>query len=438
MGDGPMGPQRSPTRSPFASDTVQHGAVFDHSATAMCVVDGDGRIRGANDSMCRLLGRPRCELLDARWTELTYPDDASLETALFKGASSERSGAYDYEKRIVRPNGVTVWCRTTATPLPATSAGSQSMLLIEAVDTTAIHTLAERSKTVEERIELTTAAAQDAFVGMAADGTITEWNKSAETMFGWRREEVIGRSLASTIVPEDQRSAHRKGLDRYLRSGEGAVLNKKSEVKALRRDGVEFLVELTIWPVVGDHGVEFNAFLRDVSERLRFQEELRRLAIAATTDQGTGLKNRRGFFALAQHEMSVAQRLGQTLTLIFFDLDRLKEINDTRGHLEGDRAIADTASILTSTFRESDLVARLGGDEFCVLALDPPEGFEQTMRRFQSALDEHNRTSDRPFTLSLSYGVAFFDPADEAVSLDELMSRADASMYEAKNRPRSA
>ena len=435
MRDGPLGPKESPTRVWSSDIDARLGVVFASGTTAMCVLDEDGVIRRVNDAMCRLLGRVRCELLGSHFTELTPPEHRSVEAAIARGATEGRTDGFDLEKRFLRGDGSLVWCHATGSVL---SDVAPRMLLVEVVDTSSTHAVAERNRSVEERIKLTTAAAQDAFVGMDAGGIIIEWNKAAEAMFGWRADEVVGHTLSSTIVPEAQREAHERGLARYLTTGEAPVLNKKVEVQALRRDGVEFLVELTIWPVAGESGVEFNAFLRDVSERLRFQEELRRLAIAATTDQGTGLKNRRGFFALAEHEMSVAQRLGQSLTLIFFDLDRLKEINDTLGHLEGDRAIADTARILSGTFRESDLVARLGGDEFCVLALGPRGAFVDTMRRFETALDEHNRTAERPYTLSLSYGVAFFDPAEGPSSLDELMSKADASMYLAKLGPRSA
>jgi diguanylate cyclase (GGDEF)-like protein/PAS domain S-box-containing protein len=434
LGDGPV---RSKSLSRVQAERVaeEMGAAFITSSTAMCVVDPEGRIMSVNDSMCRLLRRARDDLLDSKWMAFTHLDDATTASVLMQQTLSRRNRAYQVEKRVMRQNGVQLRCRETGA---AITVGGRDVLLIEILDLTDEHLLAQRATSAEERMKLATEAVQDAFVGMDVNGRITEWNEAAETMFGWSAKEAIGRELASTIVPPDQRAAHAKGLAKYLASGEGPVLNKKVEVSGLRRDGSEFLTELTIWPVATPSGVEFNAFVRDVSERRRFQEELRRLAVAATTDQGTGLKNRRGFFALAQHELNLAQRLGHPLTLIFFDLDRLKHINDTFGHIEGDRAIADTARLLSSAFRESDLVARLGGDEFCVLALGPPEAFAKTMHRFESALAEHDRTAEHPYTLSLSYGVAFFEPASGPVSLDELVSRADASMYEAKQRRRSA
>ena len=280
-----------------------------------------------------------------------------------------------------------------------------------------------------DRVRLLVEASHDAFIALGDDGTIVDWNPAAESLFGMARAEAVGRALGSTILPV-------RALDRVATLMERVRANPSSherlEIEVRRHDGSEIPVRLTMWAVLVDDRLIFNAFVHDLSERLRFQEELRRLAVAATTDQGTGLKNRRGFFAMAEHELNVARRLGQTLTLIFFDLDRLKTINDSLGHLEGDRAIADAARMLASNFRESDLVARLGGDEFCVLALGSEQALEQTIKRLEAAVEHHNATAGRPYHLSLSYGVAFYEPAKDSTSLDDLISAADTSMYERK------
>jgi diguanylate cyclase (GGDEF)-like protein/PAS domain S-box-containing protein len=280
-----------------------------------------------------------------------------------------------------------------------------------------------------ERVRLLVEAAHDPFVATADDGTIIEWNAAAQSMFGIARDDALGQTLDTTILPPEARATVAQALEE-VRANPGT--HKLVEVNVRRREEAELPARLTLWAVNVEGRLTFNAFVHDLSERLRFQEELRRLAVAATTDQGTGLKNRRGFFAMAEHELNVARRLGQTLTLIFFDLDRLKTINDTLGHLEGDRAIADTARILASNFRESDLVARLGGDEFCVLALGSEQALEKTIDRLEESVAVHNASAGRPYTLSLSYGVAFYEPAKDSTSLDDLISAADTSMYERK------
>jgi diguanylate cyclase (GGDEF)-like protein/PAS domain S-box-containing protein len=111
--------------------------------------------------------------------------------------------------------------------------------------------------------------AHDAFVAMDAGGFIIDWNPRAEATFGWRRDEVLGRVLADTIVPERHRDAHWSGLQRYLETGEGPVIDKRIEIEALHREGFEFPVEMTISVHRSGETPYFNAFLHDISDRRR-------------------------------------------------------------------------------------------------------------------------------------------------------------------------
>ena len=116
---------------------------------------------------------------------------------------------------------------------------------------------------------------------MSADGLIAEWNRQAEITFGWPRAEAVGRVLSETIIPPQFREAHSRGLARFLATGEGPLLNRVLEVPALRRDGREFPAEISIAPVRLGEQYLFAAFIRDVTERKRAEEELRRAKEAA-------------------------------------------------------------------------------------------------------------------------------------------------------------
>ena len=118
-------------------------------------------------------------------------------------------------------------------------------------------------------------SAHEAFVGMDAQGLITDWNLAAETTFGLTREEALGRVLAETIIPERTRDRHRRGLGRFLETGEGPILNRRVEVRALHRDGYEFPVEITISSSGGEGDWSFYAFLHDISQRSRSEQFLR-------------------------------------------------------------------------------------------------------------------------------------------------------------------
>lgn len=164
----------------------------------------------------------------------------------------------------------------------------------------------------------------------------------------------------------------------------------------------------------------------------------RELRSMALTDDLTCLYNRRAFLALAGQQLRVTRRNAQSLLLFFADVDNLKEINDSYGHGEGDLALIRVADALEQTFRNSDVIARLGGDEFAVLALEAScENREVILRRLEKTLKGSNGDESR-YELSLSVGVARFDPR-HPVSLGELIATADEAMYEEKkNRSKLA
>jgi len=175
---------------------------------------------------------------------------------------------------------------------------------------------------------------------------------------------------------------------------------------------------------------------RSAEERLAAQtEQLRNLSLR---DELTGLYNRRGFLELARQGLRLAGRERRAAAVIFCDLNGMKEINDQHGHEEGDHALKDTADMLRGACREVDVVARFGGDEFVVFALDFTEpGLSVLRERVRAALAELNRSGERPFFLSLSVGAAFFRP-EMAETIEQLLDRADAEMYERKRARRAS
>ena len=173
--------------------------------------------------------------------------------------------------------------------------------------------------------------------------------------------------------------------------------------------------------------------IRYAIERHQLQMALRAMALV---DDLTGLYNRRGFQTLARQHMKMADRMRKRVSHIFVDLDGLKEINDSLGHREGDLALIEAADLLKETFRESDIIARIGGDEFVVLALETVGlAQEHWVTRLQENLARRNERPERRYRLSLSMGIAYYDP-DFPCPLDDLLNRADALMYEQKRTKR--
>ena len=207
-----------------------------------------------------------------------------------------------------------------------------------------------------------------------------------------------------------------------------ALENKKQAFEVLREGAQDYLVK-------GEVNVKLlRRALYYAIERHRSRVLLQQLSF---NDELTGLLNRRGFLSMAQQQLKIAQREDWELVLLFADLDSLKNINDNFGHTEGDRALKSIAAVLKKTFRTSDLIARLGGDEFIVLALNAPAAGVQKMKtRLKSNLDRHN-SQNRYYQLSLSIGIAQFDPKHET-SLESMIMEADKALYDNKRKKRLA
>ena len=179
---------------------------------------------------------------------------------------------------------------------------------------------------------------------------------------------------------------------------------------------------------------EERELLRDLA---RMAEQEMVAVQMASMDELTLLSNRRGFRTLAQHALSVCDRLSRPTTLLFFDLNDFKPINDRYGHAEGDNALKTFADVLRIAFRESDVIGRLGGDEFVVL-LTGSSHVETTtiMARLQEILDERNAMLQRGYDIRFSVGQIEYD-AQRHRSIDNLLADADAAMYAQKQALRS-
>jgi diguanylate cyclase (GGDEF)-like protein len=150
----------------------------------------------------------------------------------------------------------------------------------------------------------------------------------------------------------------------------------------------------------------------------------------AVTDPLTGAGNRRGFELSASSLREVCRRRHISATLLYFDLDEFKEVNDRFGHDAGDQALAEFAKLLQTTFRNSDIIARYGGDEFVVLLADTSDP-TLALERLQAFLVSRNAHPASSYPLGFSVGRIVVDPSSDE-SLDQLITRADASMYEMK------
>lgn len=178
-------------------------------------------------------------------------------------------------------------------------------------------------------------------------------------------------------------------------------------------------------------GEEDLALLRDLARMA--EQELAALQLA-TVDELTLISNRRGFEVLAQHALNLCRRQDEPASMLFFDLDKFKPINDRFGHAEGDRVLRSFARLLQENFRESDVIGRLGGDEFAVFASGAVQGgLSGALERLQEAVARFNAEAQRGYDILYSVGTVDFDAARHKRVAD-LVAEADELMYRQKQR----
>lgn len=242
---------------------------------------------------------------------------------------------------------------------------------------------------------------------------------------GYERDEILGHTpklLQSGKTPASVYQTMRQ----LLAQGE----NWRGELINRRKDGSEFIETVTITPVRDASGAlyRYMAVKEDITEMRRAQDSIERLAYY---DPLTDLPNRRYFLDQLNRRIAQAKRHQGKLALLFIDLNRFKEINDSQGHVVGDKVLVEVARRFAEQTREGDVLARLGGDEFVLLMDETDVAFIRTVvDRLLQTLRYGVRVSEGRFDISASFGVALY-PRHGHNSAD-LLRHADVAMYQAK------
>ena len=291
------------------------------------------------------------------------------------------------------------------------------------------------SKLTQELCAQIILRADNAVVAMDSDLNVILFNKEAEKMFGYSYEEVKGKP-SSMLVPEHTRAENDKIVEEFLSEGTYRLkLNEKGYVlRGLRKNGDEFHTQTTVMRLEVE-GKTFLAFVvRDITEDKKTEEELLKLA---STDPLTGALNRREFTALAEREAKRSRRYTRPLSIMMFDLDHFKILNDTYGHAAGDKALQRFTTICCNALRNIDIFGRWGGEEF--VALLPETSAEnaaviaERLRKLVSETEIHFKGDTIRFTVSV--GISQFKPGEH--TLEGPLGRADAAVYDAKKAGRN-
>lgn len=259
------------------------------------------------------------------------------------------------------------------------------------------------------------------------DGRYLMVNSEQARRFDRGKADIVGKTpwdLYDRIAAEIIMEQHAE----VIRSG--AALETEQEFPGDPDSVVRHIHRVPLMDDAG-HIVAVMTVSRDITDLARTRERLR---CQALEDELTGLYNRRGFMALAEHHLKLADRMGTELCMVFIDMDNLKTINDSLGHGKGDEAITAVARVLRGNCREADVVARFGGDEFAILAIDtPPDRAVALIQRVRDAFCAMNAKEWSWHPLSLSIGVVHREVGCP-LSISALLAQADSLMYQEKRR----
>ncbi|WP_426102155.1 putative bifunctional diguanylate cyclase/phosphodiesterase [Massilia sp. TSP1-1-2] len=299
--------------------------------------------------------------------------------------------------------------------------------------------LEEQQRTEEDlRQSLETLRLHDSALGAISQGVvitdpqhrITYVNRAFENMTGYTSAEVLGRA-SSILQGPDTNGETLRDKDEALRTSHAF----HCELLCYRKDGSTFWNEQSITPVFDTDGVaaQFVRVLRDITQRKKGENEIRRLA---HYDQLTGLPNRSLFRDQLAREIKRSTRTGLPIALFFIDLDGFKEVNDRLGHDAGDQLLQLAAQRISVSVRETDMVARIGGDEFTVIlsGINTLVNVELIAREIIDELARPYLVCGKDIQISASVGITLF-PQD-ANTAEDLIKNADQSMYEAKKAGR--
>ena len=404
-----------------------HGAILGSMAEGVCLARiGDSRIVYANPRFAEMFGYQTAETSGLSIDDLLAPDTKALAPKL--RIVAETAGRTTFEARNVKKDGTPLWTRATTSSMVHPDHGKVLVVVVE--DITARRHEAEALERQTGFVELLRRTATEANAASRSGEAMQACLSRVCAHMGWPFGHALagdGSLIAATSATITGSALHVVGSVPVLAGPEVvAVLEFFSESNPPEDEAVH--------AVLADIGLQLGRVVERERTRAALERHSAEVQALALIDELTGLRNRRGFMTLATHQLRIASRTHRGALLFFADLNGMKRINDQHGHDAGDIAIRATADVLRASFRDADIIARLGGDEFVVYAPDAnPDAVAILRARVAGHVAAYNERGEQPFRLSVSLGVAIYDP-NTPRTLDELLAEADSAMYEQKRQ----
>ena len=388
----------------------------------------DGYIVEVNEGFTKLSGYSGAEVVGKTILDIHIWFDPS-ERQKFVTLLSENGAVENMEFRFRRKNGKKIIGMLSAKTFELNGV----LHILSAVhDITTRKKMEEKLRENQEKYQFLTDNSADVIWHINTGYRIDYISAADEKLRGYKPEEVIGQPIWSFFKPEGIRLVREKIEHHRQQEQVGNNMNvTRFEIQQRCKDGSWVWTEICAAPHYNNEGklVGFHGINRDITDRKRIFDELYH---QATIDDLTRIPNRRHFMYLAEKELKSAKRYHRPISIIVIDFDSLKKINDTYGHLAGDRALSVFSKIVQQIIREVDILGRFGGDEFLILL--PETNQDQAfhvMQRINEVLDSSPIFyQDESFSISVSSGIASIEKWTD--TLEDLLTRADEALYEAK------
>lgn len=269
---------------------------------------------------------------------------------------------------------------------------------------------------------------------------ISCWNRAAERLTGYSKQEVVGRACFDNILNHVDEAGHCVCVDGCpLQDAMEDGKPREAELYLRHKQGHRVPISIRATPIRNSEGEIVGAVevFSDASAKRRVERRAGELEILAYRDPLTGVANRRYTEMRLQQLIQDVREFGRGVGLIVMDLDNFKTVNDTWGHQTGDGVLCEISKTLVASLRPADIVGRWGGEEFLVILLDANTALLQKVAQRCRVMIEASRFPlfDRWIRVTASLGATLISPAD---SLQSLIARADSLMYKSKSAGRNA
>jgi len=404
-------------------------SVVESTSDSIYMVDEDCRYLFMNNQHLSRLGLPAEQIIGRRYGEFHSPEQNKLfaeavNRVFSNGMSVQQEHRSHRDERY--------FLRTFSPVRDRGPNGKITRAVIISTDITEHRLAAEAIRESEQKYRTIIENIEDGYHELDFSGNIVFFNDALLKMLGYSRDEFAGMNYRNLTDEETARQMSQV-CDEVYKTGKPS---RGIEIEVMKKDGTMRMVEISVSLILDAKGQEvgFRNLVRDVTERKKTEETIRRLAYH---DPLTGLPNRLLFTDRLDMAITRAKRNRQYLAVMMLDLDYFKDINDSLGHHTGDKLLQAVGSRLTELLRKGDTIARMGGDEFLILL---PEinnvGVTTTIaQKIVESFQSPFIIDDRRLQITTSIGIAIYPDVSDDV--ETLIKNADIAMYRAKGSGRN-